>query len=228
VTAGISRVKSGMNPAVQAVCDAAQVRARATFPALVPDRANGILLCTILASSLAFIDGSVVNVGLPAIGADFTARSGDLTWVINAYLLPLSALLLLGGAAGDRFGSGRLLIIGTILFGAASVVSALAPSFAWLLIGRGAQGVGAALLLPNSLAILGASFSGEARGRAIGLWAAIGAVMGAIGPVLGGWLIDHLGWRAIFFLNLPPALGAILLALLFVKDASAKKKPRWI
>jgi len=217
-----------MNPAVQAVCDAAQVRARATFPALVPDRANGILLCTILASSLAFIDGSVVNVGLPAIGADFTARSGDLTWVINAYLLPLSALLLLGGAAGDRFGSGRLLIIGTILFGAASVVSALAPSFAWLLIGRGAQGVGAALLLPNSLAILGASFSGEARGRAIGLWAAIGAVMGAIGPVLGGWLIDHLGWRAIFFLNLPPALGAILLALLFVKDASAKKKPRWI
>jgi predicted MFS family arabinose efflux permease len=108
------------------------------------------------------------------------------------------------------------------LFGVASIVSALAPSLAWLLVGRGAQGVAAALLMPNSLAILGASFSGEARGRAIGLWAAIGAVMGAAGPVLGGWLIDHLGWRAIFFLNLPPALGAILLALLFVKDSPAK------
>jgi EmrB/QacA subfamily drug resistance transporter len=207
-----------MNPAVHAVCDAAQARARATIPALPANRANGILFCTILASSLAFIDGSVVNVGLPAIGADF--KAGNLTWVINAYLLPLSALLLLGGAAGDRFGSGRLLIIGTALFGVASIVSALAPSFAWLLVGRGAQGVAAALLMPNSLAILGASFSGEARGRAIGLWAAIGAVMGAAGPVLGGWLIDHIGWRAIFFLNLPPALGAILLALLFVKDAS--------
>ncbi|HEY2835458.1 MAG TPA: MFS transporter [Rhizomicrobium sp.] len=208
-----------MNPAVQAVCDAAQARTRAIFPAVAADWAGGILLCTILASSLAFIDGSVVNVGLPAIGADFTAHAGDLTWVINAYLLPLSALLLLGGAAGDRFGSGRLLIIGTGLFGIASVVCAFAPNFSWLLIGRSAQGVGAALLMPNSLAILGASFSGEARGHAIGLWAAIGAVMGAVGPVLGGWLIDHLGWRAIFFLNLPPALGAILLALLFVRQA---------
>ena len=222
--AGIPRVKSSMNPALQAVCDAAQ--ARAIGSRLKADRRGGILVCTILASSLAFIDGSVVNVGLPAIGADFTARAGDLTWVINAYLLPLSALLLLGGAAGDRFGSGRLLIIGTAVFGAASIVSALAPSFTWLLAGRGAQGVGAALLMPNSLAILGASFSGEARGRAIGLWAAIGAVMGAVGPVLGGWLIDHLGWRSIFFLNLPPAAGAILLALLFVREAPAdENKP---
>jgi len=180
------------------------------------------LVTTILASSLAFIDGSVVNVGLPAIGVTFRANSSELQWVINAYLLPLSALLLLGGAAGDRFGRVRLLVVGTTLFGAASLACAMAPNMALLLLGRGLQGVGSALLMPNSLAILGASFAGEARGRAIGIWAAMGAVMAAMGPVLGGWLIDTLGWRAIFLINLPLAAGAILLALLFVKDARRK------
>jgi MFS family permease len=109
-----------------------------------------------------------------------------LQWVVNAYLLPLGALLLLGGAAGDRFGRVRLLVVGTALFGAASVACALEPSLFWLLIARGIQGVGTALLIPNSIAILGAGFSGEAHGRAIGIWASTGAVMGALGPVLGG------------------------------------------
>lgn len=177
-----------------------------------------ILAATILASSLAFIDGSVVNVGLSAIGSSLKAGAGDLQWVINAYLLPLGALLLLGGAAGDRYGRMRLLVFGTLLFGAASIGCALAPSLPWLLAERGIQGIGAAFLMPNSLAILGASFSGEARGRAIGIWAAMGAVMGAGGPVFGGWLIDMEGWRAIFLINLPLAIGAILLALIFVKD----------
>jgi MFS family permease len=145
---------------------------------------NWLLATTVLASSLAFVDGSVVNVGLPAVGTTFKASAGELQWVINAYLLPLSALLLLGGAAGDRFGRARLLVIGVAMFGAASVACALAPSLFWLLIGRGMQGVGAALLMPNSLAILGAGFSGEARGRAIGIWASAGAVMGALGPSL--------------------------------------------
>ncbi len=180
-----------------------------------------VLATTILASSLAFIDGSVVNVGLPTIGRSFHAAAGDLQWVVNAYLLPLSALLLLGGAAGDRFGRRRLLVTGTALFALASAACALAPSLAWLLLGRGLQGVGAALLMPNSLAILGGTFSGEARGRAIGTWAAMGAVTGAVGPVIGGWLIDTVGWRFIFLLNLPLSLGAIGLALAYVRDPPA-------
>ena len=186
-----------------------------------------MLATTILASSLAFIDGSVVNVGLPTIGRSFHAAAADLQWVVNAYLLPLSALLLLGGAMGDRFGRRRLLVGGVALFAAASGACALAPNLAWLLLGRTLQGVGAALLMPNSLAILGGTFSGEARGRAIGTWAAMGAVTGAVGPVIGGWLIDTVGWRFIFLLNLPLSLAAIALALGFVRDppGAAERAP---
>jgi EmrB/QacA subfamily drug resistance transporter len=186
---------------------------------------NWVLATCILASSLAFVDGSVTNVALPAIGKSLQAGAADLQWVINAYLLPLSALLLLGGAAGDRYGRKRLLVMGTLLFAAASIACALAPSLTLLLVGRGLQGVGAAILMPSSLAILGASFSGEARGRAIGIWASMGAVMAAVGPVLGGWLIDTVGWRAIFLINLPLAAGAIVLALLYVKDTRGEDRP---
>ena len=185
--------------------------------------ANWILATCVLASSLSFIDGSVVNVGLPSIAAALKARDGDLQWVINAYLLPLGALLLTGGAAGDRFGRSRLLIIGTVLFGVASLACALAPNLQVLLAARAVQGVGAAILQPNSLAILGVSFSGEARGRAVGIWAAAGAVLGAIGPVLGGWLIDTLGWRAIFMINLPLAAGAVVLAMVFVREQASEQ-----
>ena len=122
-----------------------------------------VIATTILASSLAFVDGSVVNVGLSAIGASFRADADDLQWVVNAYLLPLSALLLLGGAAGDRFGRRRLLIAGVGLFGVASLACAAAPSLLWLLVARFVQGVSAAMLMPSSLAILGQSFSGEAK-----------------------------------------------------------------
>jgi EmrB/QacA subfamily drug resistance transporter len=182
-----------------------------------------VLLTCILASSLSFIDGSVVNVGLPAIAKSFDAGASDLQWVINGYLLPLGALLLLGGAAGDRFGRKRLLILGTAIFAIASLACALANDLGLLLIARAGQGMGAAILLPNSLAILGATFDGEARGRAVGIWAAAGAVLGAVGPVLGGWLIDTVGWRAIFLLNLPLAAGAIVLAWVFVRDAADEK-----
>ncbi len=185
--------------------------------AKVPN-ANWILATCILASSLSFIDGSVVNVGLPAIATSLKAGPGQLQWVINAYLLPLGALLLTGGAAGDRYGRTRLLVIGTGLFGVASLACALAPNLQVLLAARAAQGVGAAILQPNSLAILGVSFEGEARGRAVGLWAAAGAVLGAMGPVLGGALIDTLGWRAIFLINLPLAAGAVVLALGFIRE----------
>ena len=171
-----------------------------------------VLVATILASSLAMVDGSVVNVGLPVIGRSLSADAGALPWVINAYLLPLSALLLLGGAAGDRYGRWRLLIAGVALFAMASVACALAPNLAVMLLGRFLQGIGAAMLMPNSLAILGQTFSGEAKGRAIGIWASAGAVAGAVGPVLGGWLVDIGSWRGIFLLNVPLAAAAIALA----------------
>ena len=175
-----------------------------------------VLTTTILASSLAFVDGSVVNVSLPAIAAALHADASSLQWTVNAYLLPLSALLLLGGAAGDRFGQRVVLILGVGLFALASVACALAPTVEWLLGGRLLQGVGAALLMPNSLAILGRTFSGAAKGRAIGMWAATGAIAAAIGPVLGGWLVDLGSWRMIFLINLPLAAAAITLASLYV------------
>ncbi len=185
---------------------------------------NLILATCILASSLAFVDGSVTNVALPAIGKSLSASGAELQWVVNAYLLPLSALLLLGGAAGDRYGRARLLVGGTLLFALASAACAVAPNLIVLLVARGLQGVGSAILMPNSLAILGATFTGAARGRATGIWASIGAVMAAIGPVLGGWLIDTVSWRAIFLINLPLAAGAVALALLYVKDSRDSDK----
>ena len=176
------------------------------------------LAATILASSLGFIDSSVVNVGLPAIGRDFHAGPAELQWVVNAYLLPLSALLLLGGALGDRYGQRRLLMIGVAVFAASSAACALAPKLEWLIAARAVQGLAAALVLPNSLAILGGTFQGAARSRAVGLWAASASAAAAIGPVLGGWLIDTVGWRMIFLINLPLAAGAIALALVGVEQ----------
>ena len=177
------------------------------------------LAATILGSSLAFIDGSVVNVALDALGQDLAASAAALSWTVNAYLLPLGALILLGGSAGDHFGRRRLFLIGLIVFTFASILCAAAPSLPWLLVGRGLQGIGAALLMPNSLAMLGASFSGEARGRAIGMWAAVGAFSGALAPLIGGWLVDTSGWRTIFLLNLPVAAAAGFLAWKFVPES---------
>jgi EmrB/QacA subfamily drug resistance transporter len=179
-------------------------RDRVSRPALV-------LSATILASSLSFIDGSVINVGLPAIGMGLHSGATGLQWVINAYLLPLSALVLLGGALGDRLCRPATFALGIVLFAAASAACASAPSLAWLIAGRVLQGVGAALLTPNSLAILNDTFEGSARGRAIGLWAAASAATSGFGPVLGGWLIDTIGWRSIFVINLPLATAALLL-----------------
>lgn len=138
---------------------------------------------------------------------------------MNAYLLPLSALLLLGGALGDHFGRRLLLVIGTGLFALTSLVCALAPSLPVLLAARAGQGVGAALLLPNSLALLNAAFSGSKRGRAVGIWAAAGAAAAAVAPLIGGWLVGSVGWPAIFYINLPLAFGAIVIALRFVSES---------
>lgn len=177
------------------------------------------LVASILASSLSFVDGSVVNVALPAIGADLHAPASGLQWIVNAYLLPLSALLLLGGAAGDKFGRRRLFLAGIALFALASALCALAPGLELLLAGRALQGLASAMLMPNSLALLGSAFSGEERGRAIGTWAAAGAVAGAIGPLLGGWLVDAVGWRSIFLVNLPLCAGALWLGWRHVAES---------
>jgi len=176
------------------------------------------LAATILGSSLAFIDSSVVNVALPALATGLHADASTLPWAITVYLLPLSALILLGGGLGDRFGRRRYFLIGLVTFTVASVLCAGAPAFSWLLAGRGLQGLGAALLMPNSLAILGSQFQGEARGRAVGIWSAAGALGGVAGPVIGGWLVDEAGWRAIFFVNVPLALACGYLAFYYVAE----------
>jgi MFS family permease len=177
-----------------------------------------VLPATILGSSMSFIDGSVVNVALPAIQVDFATNLGALQWVMNGYLLALASLILLGGAAGDRVGLRRVFMSGLCVFVAASVACALAPSPSLLVAARFLQGAGAALLVPSSLAIVGVAYEGDARGPAIGTWAAAGALTTALGPPLGGWLVDTFGWRWIFLLNVPIGLAALLLALKLSPD----------
>jgi EmrB/QacA subfamily drug resistance transporter len=202
-------------------CDSALASLQEARPC--PSR-RWTLVASILASSLSFIDGSVVNVALPAIGADLQAHASGLQWIVNAYLLPLSALLLLGGAAGDKFGRRRLFLLGIALFALASALCAIAPSLPLLLAGRALQGVASAMLMPNSLALLGAAFAGESRGRAIGSWAAAGAIAGALGPVLGGWLVESVGWRSIFLVNLPVAAGALWLGWRHVAESREESR----
>jgi EmrB/QacA subfamily drug resistance transporter len=209
---------------LNAYCDIATARCpRAKSGAAHPQL---VLVTSILASSLAFVDGSVITVALPAIGRSFAADSAALQWSINAYLLPLSAMLLLGGAAGDRFGMRRVLMLGTAGFALASLACALAPSLAALLVARFCQGIAAAMLMPNSLAILGRTFSGAREAQQIGIWAAASSIAGAVGPVLGGWFIDLGSWRAIFLINLPLAVAALLLAWRFVdRDSPQDESP---
>jgi EmrB/QacA subfamily drug resistance transporter len=164
-----------------------------------------VLGITVLGSSIAFLEATVVNVALPAIGEDLGADVAGLQWIINGYLLTLAALILLGGSLGDRYGRRRIFNIGVIWFAAASVLCAVAPNAEILIAARVVQGIGGALLTPGSLAIIEATFYPEDRGRAIGAWSALGGIAAAIGPLLGGWLIDAVSWRAIFFINLPIA-----------------------
>lgn len=177
-----------------------------------------VLPATILGSSLGFIDSSVVNVALPAIQGALGAPLATMQWVVNGYMLTLASLILLGGAAGDRFGRRRVFLIGLAGFAAASLACALAPSAYWLIGARLVQGAAAAMLVPASLAIVGAAYPQAERGRAIGVWAAAGALTTALGPPLGGWLVDTLGWRSIFLINLPVAAVAIALALKLPRD----------
>jgi EmrB/QacA subfamily drug resistance transporter len=188
-----------------------------------PPATRWVLPATILGSSMSFIDGSVVNVALPAMQHDLATSFATLQWVVNGYMLTLASLILFGGSAGDRFGRKRIFISGLVIFALASLACGLAPSAAWLVVARLVQGAGAALLTPTSLAIIGSTYRGEARGVAIGTWAAAGAITTALGPPLGGWLVDTIGWRSIFFVNLPIAAAALLFARQLPADRVANR-----
>src|SRR5690606_15526420 len=186
-----------------------------------PSARPWVLAATILGSSIAFIDGSVVGVALPVMQAELGTTVRGAQWIVNGYLLMLGALILVGGAAGDRFGRRRVFVAGLTLFGLASVGCGLAPSAGALIAMRVLQGVGGAMLVPSSLAIISAAFPEEERGRAIGTWAGFSALTTAFGPVLGGWLVDAWSWRVIFFINVPLALLAVAISRARVPESRA-------
>jgi EmrB/QacA subfamily drug resistance transporter len=189
------------------------------------------LVATILASAMTFIDGTVVNVALPALQADLHATITDVQWVVEAYALFLGALILVGGSMGDQLGRKRVFLAGVTFFTASSVLCGFATSSRVLIIGRALQGIGAAFLVPGSLSIISATFDDAERGRAIGTWSGFSAITTAIGPVIGGWLIQHVSWRAAFFVNVPLAAIVLFLSLRFMdesKDPSRTGKLDWM
>ncbi|MEU9510337.1 MFS transporter [Micromonospora sp. NPDC048170] len=192
-----------------------------TAPALRLGTAHGrgTLLAAVLASGMVFLDTTVVNVALPRLGADLDATVAGLQWTVNGYLLMLAAFVLLGGALGDRFGRRRVFLVGVVWFTVASLLCGLAQGTEWLVAARFLQGAGGALLTPGSLSVLQSSFHPDDRGRAIGAWSGLSGVSTALGPFLGGWLIDALSWRWIFFLNLPLAVLVVLAALRWVPES---------
>ena len=181
-----------------------------------------VLAATILASAMGFIDGTVVTIALPSIQKDFGADFTTLQWVVNGYALMLGSLILVGGGAGDKFGRRRVFLIGIGLFVLASLCCALAPGLAALIFARICQGIGAALMIPQSLAIIAASFPKDVRGRAIGIWAGASAITTALGPPLGGFLIDILSWRAAFWINVPIAAAVVWLTLRHVPESRSE------
>ena len=178
------------------------------------------LVATILGSSLSFIDGTVVNVALPSIQRELGASATNVQWVVEAYSLLLSALILVGGSLGDRLGRKRIYVIGIIVFTLASIACGVAPNILTLIVARAAQGIGGALLVPGSLAIISATFDERRRGAAIGAWSAWTTITTALGPVLGGWLVQTFSWRAVFFINVP--LAAVTLALTLWRVAESR------
>jgi len=182
-----------------------------------------VLAATILASSMAFIDGTVVNVALPFLQTNLNATAIGIQWVVEAYALFLSALLLVGGSLGDRYGRRRIFNLGVVIFALSSAACGLAANIEQLIAARAVQGVGGALLVPGSLALISSSFNEKERGKAIGTWSGFSAITTAIGPVLGGWLVEHWSWRAAFFLNLPFAVAVLAISIAKVPESREKE-----
>jgi EmrB/QacA subfamily drug resistance transporter len=178
-----------------------------------------VLAASILGSTMSFIDGTVVNVALPALQDGLGATAANVQWVVEGYALSLSALLLLGGALGDRAGRRRIFVVGVALFAAASIACALSPGIHWLIAARVVQGIGGAMLVPGSLALLSANFPPDRRGKAIGTWSAFSAAATGVGPVLGGWLIQEVSWRAIFWINVPLAAATVVICVRKVPES---------
>src|SRR5881275_1457163 len=200
-------------------CDEAVIR---SVDAGSPCRAEArgwILAATILGSSMAFIDSTVVNVALPALQASFHATVVDVQWVVEVYGLFLGALILVGGSLGDLLGRRLIFIVGVAVFALTSAGCGVASNIQQLIGARGIQGVGAALLVPGSLAIISTSFDEQSRGQAIGTWSGFTAITTAVGPVLGGWLVEHASWRWVFFINLPLAAVVIVLSLWHIPES---------
>ena len=200
-------------------CDEAAIRSSSAGSPCRPESYSWILAAAILGSSMAFIDSTVVNVALPAFQSTFNATVIDVQWVVESYGLFLGALILVGGSAGDVFGRRHIFVIGIAIFAVASAACGLAQNVHQLIYARAIQGIGAALLTPGSLAIISASFPEDQRGRAIGTWSGFTAMTMAFGPVLGGWLIEHVSWRWIFFINLPLAIAVIVISLWHVPES---------
>jgi len=192
-----------------------------------PEHRRRVLAATILGSSMGMIDGTVVNIALPVLQRTMGATLADVQWVVEAYTLFLAALMLTGGALGDRFGRRRVFTAGVIVFTAGSIACGMAPTMAILVAFRGVQGIGAALMVPGSLAIINASFPDDERGKAIGTWSAFTSITMVVGPLLGGSLIDHVSWRAIFFINVPFAAIVLFLAWRYVPESreGARRAP---
>lgn len=182
-------------------------------------RGRWVLLTTVLGSGMAMLDSTVVTVALPRIGADLGADLAVLQWTVNAYMLTLAGLILLGGTLGDRLGRRRVFVIGVVWFAVASLLCGLAPNSTVLIAARALQGVGGALLTPGSLALIQSAFAQEERGRAVGAWSGMGGVASAVGPFVGGWLVDGPGWRYVFFLNVPLAALCVPVALRHVPES---------
>lgn len=182
-------------------------------------RGRWLIVAAVLGSGVAFLDGTVVNVALPAIARDLDTDLRGQQWVLDGYMLTLSALLLVGGVAGDRYGRRAVFIGGLVVFAVASVGCALAPSIEWLVVARLVQGVGAAAVVPGSLALINSEIAPDDRGAAVGLWAGMSGATSALGPFVGGWLVDSVSWRGVFYLSVPLAVGAIWIALRHVPES---------
>ena len=200
-------------------CDEAAIRSANAEVSSVEQGAPWVLVATILASGMAFIDSTVVNIALPALQASLHASVVGVQWVVESYGLFLGALILVGGSLGDLFGRRLIFLVGVGIFAASSIACGLAPNIQQLVTARSIQGVGAAFLIPGSLSIISASFNEKTRGRAIGTWSGFTAITTAVGPVLGGWLIEHASWRWVFFINIPIAAAVITISLWRVPES---------